>query len=195
MNTGVKICRLSSHNEINEILHLQKKNLETNLKEEQAGADGFVTVVHSFETLSRMNKIEPSIIAKNDDKVVAYSLVMPPEFRKEIPVLEPLFKKLTSTIYKEKLLSDYNYFVMGQICVDKYFRGKGIFDKLYTKLYEDLSGKFEMLITEVASRNKRSVNAHKRVGLETILSYIDETDTWELMIWDWKNKTRNVSYK
>lgn len=181
------ITRVSRNEEINGILDLQKKNLEASLSKNQASSDGFVTVNHTFETLSKMNSVEPAVIAKAGDNVIAYSLVMAAEFRKDIPVLEPLYQKIESTLYRGKLLGSISYFVMGQVCVDKDFRGKGIFDLMYNKLREELSGKYELLITEVAARNKRSIAAHKRVGLETILVYTDDTDTWVLMVWDWRN--------
>ena len=59
-------------NDIRQIIELQKSNLPQNLTEEQKNSQGFVTVVHSFETLKKMNDAEASIIAKDGEKVIGY---------------------------------------------------------------------------------------------------------------------------
>jgi ribosomal protein S18 acetylase RimI-like enzyme len=74
---------------------------------------------------------------------------------------------------------------MGQICIDKAFRGQGIFDKLYAGHKEIYSQNYDCIVTEVATRNTRSLRAHQRVGFNTIHKHTDETDDWEVMVWDW----------
>ena len=53
---------------------------------------------------------------------------------------------------------------MGQICIDKPWRGRGLFDQLYAAHRQHLSGRYDCCITEVATRNGRSMSAHLRVG-------------------------------
>ena len=65
-----------SNEEIQQILELQKSNLAQNLTSEQITTQGFVTVNHSFDTLKKMNSIEQSIIAKDNDRVIGYLLAM-----------------------------------------------------------------------------------------------------------------------
>ncbi len=75
---------------------------------------------------------------------------------------------------------------MGQICISEAFRGQGIFEKLYLKHKEIYSGKFDICLTEVSVRNKRSMKAHERVGFQTIHTFKDKTDDWNILLWDWK---------
>jgi len=42
------------------------------------------------------------------------------------------------------------------------------------------------LVTEIATRNHRSNNAHKRVGFVTINTFRDETDEWNVVAWDFR---------
>jgi hypothetical protein len=90
--------------------------------------------------------------------------------------------------YEGKLVKDYRYYAMGQICVAEGYRGQGLFDGLYAKHKAELSDKFDLCITEIAKRNTRSLAAHKRVGFEIIHEYFDTThpELWEVVLWDFR---------
>ena len=41
-------------------------------------------------------------------------------------------------------------------------------------------------ITEILDTNKRSLQAHKRIGFHTIYEYRDEKgNNWVIVLWDW----------
>ena len=71
---------ITTDQEIQQLLDLQQKNLTKNIAEDVANSQGFVTVVHNFDLLSRMNQSVSQIIAKDGDEVVGYALVMPESF-------------------------------------------------------------------------------------------------------------------
>jgi hypothetical protein len=170
---------------IEQMLALQQVNSPQNLTLDQQTSQGFVTVKHNFDLLKRMNQTEGQIVALVDEVVVGYALVMPEAFRAEIPVLEPMFQMFSTVDYKGKLLIDYSFIVMGQVCIGEAYRGLGLFDQLYAGMKAQLSNRYEICITEVATRNQRSMRAHARVGFETALEYTDVTDTWALVVWEW----------
>ena len=133
-----------------------------------------------------MNDVYPHVIAKNQEEVVGYALVMTKDFRNDIPVLISMFEMIDKLIYERKPLAGENYFVMGQICIAKEFRGLGIFDGLYMKLKQLLASSFSFCLTEVALRNTRSIKAHERVGFNKIKEYKDSRgEKWETMLWKW----------
>ena len=160
------------------ILELQRKNLDRNLSPAEASSQGFVTVEHTPEALSRMHAIEPAIVASEGETLCAYALVMPAECRGLVPELQPMFQRL------EELRAE-GFYVMGQICIDRPSRGSGLFDRLYAAHRQHLSGRYQRVVTEVATRNTRSMRAHARVGFRELLRYRDETDEWSLVAWDW----------
>ncbi|MFY7670477.1 GNAT family N-acetyltransferase [Tenacibaculum sp. MEBiC06402] len=165
----------SNETELHQILELQQRNLPKNLTEAEKQHHGFVTVEHDFETLFRMHKVHPHTIAKNNDKVVGYALSMSTVFKDSIPVLIPMFNEI------EKLDIDENFIIMGQVCVDKEYRGKGIFRGLYQKMSIVFSGEYSSIITEVDAKNLRSVNAHNAVGFKTICEYSANSQVWEIV--------------
>ena len=177
-----------TNEEILQILELQKNNLPQNLTEEQINSQGFVTVIHSFDTLKKMNTIEQSIIAKDNDRIIGYLLAMTEKSKDDIPVLIPMFNAFENTMYHHKKISGYKYIIVGQVCIAKDWRGQGILDNCYTEYKKHFMSKYDFAITEINDKNKRSINAHKRIGFDTIRRYRDpKGDEWKIVLWDWRN--------
>jgi len=176
-----------TNEELLQVLELQKNNLPQNLTEEQKATQGFVTVIHSFETLQKMNSIEQSIIAKDNDLVIGYLLAMTRASKNDIPVLIPMFDAFDNVVYNDKKISAYKYIVVGQVCIAEGWRGQGILDNCYAEYRNHFRDKYDFAITEIHITNKRSVNAHKRIGFETVHIYRDPAgDEWEIVVWEWR---------
>lgn len=177
---NIQLQRASTSKELQEIITLQQQNVSNAISAEEKKKEGFVTLRHTFELLEQMNNACPHCIAKANDTVIGYALVMKPSFKDTIEALEPLFDEIQNLVPQHK-----NYLIMGQICISKEYRGLGIFRKLYHFYKEELSYQFDCLITEVASINTRSLNAHQAVGFRTLKTYQEQDITWHIMIWDW----------
>ncbi len=126
-----------------------------------------------------MNEASAHIIAKKENIVVGYALVMLKSFRNEIPILTPMFSTA------DEVLNNKNYVVMGQICIAKDYRRMGVFKNLYKHYKDELKNEYDCCFTEVASNNIRSLEAHKSVGFNIIKTQITNNISWELMAWDW----------
>ncbi|QBA65663.1 GNAT family N-acetyltransferase [Muriicola soli] len=165
-----------SDKDLQDILELQEQNLPANLSEEAMRRDGFLTVKHNFELLKKMNDVCPHIVASNGDRVIGYALCMHPDFKSEIPVLFSMFKEIEAQSGID------SFMVMGQICVDKEYRGKGVFRGLYLKMKEETSSYCDLIITEVDGRNTRSLKAHLAVGFRVIKKYQSDGRDWYLIV-------------
>ena len=181
----LNVTTTSSINDLQQILDLQKQNLIRNISKDEMQSQGFVTVNHTMQMLQQMHDMAPSIIVTDGEKVAGYALTMLRAYSKMVPELESMFQKIESLQWKNKRITEYAYYVMGQICIDKAYRGQGLFDLLYHKHRDVYQSQFDFIITEVATRNLRSLNAHKRVGFQTINVYKDELDEWAVVLWDW----------
>ena len=175
---------VASSRDLQRILALQRENLARNVDAEEARAQGFVTVEHTLEILERMHAMQPSIVAVDDEaggdaSLAGYALVMPVECRTFVPILEPMFARLDA-------LGTERYYVMGQVCVARPFRGRGVFDALYRAHRDALSGRYDRVVTEIATRNTRSMRAHERVGFTLLERYRDAIDDWALVEWIWR---------
>lgn len=149
--------------------------------------DGFVTVEHTLDILRAMHALAPSVVAREPQgAVVGYAIVMPKEARALLPILEPMFA-IIERLSPGALSAtpDARWYVMGQIAVAQSHRGTGVFDALYAEHRARYRRRFDVVVTEVATRNVRSLRAHLRVGFRTVLTYRDATDEWALVAWDW----------
>jgi predicted GNAT superfamily acetyltransferase len=161
--------------ELHQILALQNANLPTFLSSEEKDTEGFLTLVHDFDLLSRMNRLCPHIIAKYNNTVIGYALCMDPRFSEEISILKPMFKQINQYYSKP------NYMIMGQVCVDKKYRKQGVFRGLYTKMKDLILPKYDAIITEVDLKNRRSLDAHHAVGFKTLSRYSSHNTDWDLI--------------
>lgn len=187
MNTPIVITFAESEDDLKQILELQKENHRDYISAETGDHYGFVTVRHNLDLLRKMNSSAKQIIAKDKDKVVGYALVMLSEFKEMIPVLDPMFNLFNNLSYKNKPLTEYSYYVMGQICVSKNYRGRGIVNALYKKHKEAYADRFELCLTEVSLRNIPSMRAHEKAGFEVIHRFEDETDDWNILLLNLRN--------
>jgi hypothetical protein len=169
------------------ILDLQKANLLSVLTKEETLTQGFVTVIHSYGQLEKLNSIEQHIIAKQGNTIIAYVLAMTEHSKSDIPILIPMFNLFDKLFLNGRPISGYNYLLVGQACVDKKYRGQGILDHCYAAYKKKFAGKYDFAITEIASANVRSRNAHKRIGFKEIHRYYSNDKTeWCIVLWNWK---------
>lgn len=168
------------------ILSLQRENLAVNLSSAEVREQGFVTVVHTLTSLGNMNDIEPHIIAKDGDTVAAYLLAMTAAAQNDIEVLKPMFELFEHIQLHGKPIASYKYIVVGQVCVGKPYRGQGVLDAAYAEYRRRLSGKYDFAITEISTRNTRSLRGHERVGFREVHRFTaPDGEEWSVVAWEW----------
>jgi hypothetical protein len=183
----VRFRPLAGDSEIEDVLRLQAANHASTLSADAMASQGFVTVRHDADVLRRMSQAAPGIVAVADDLVVGYALVMPRTFAADVPILAPLFAMLDTLSWKGvPLATNPRWFVMGQICIARDYRGQGLFEGLYHAMAVRYRDRYDFTVTEVAARNTRSLRAHARVGFETLHVYPDETtgERWHVIALD-----------
>lgn len=182
----VTYTQASTIEELEQILALQAQNLSTNISLEESQEQGFVTVKHDLLLLQLMNEPYGHIIAKASDQVIGYALVMLTSFKQHVPILASMFDRVANLTYDGSPLNELDYFVMGQVCVAKPYRGKGVFLSLYETLKDKMNHHFDLVITEVATQNKRSMSAHKKVGFQCLDCYAGaDGKEWNILAWRW----------
>ena len=184
----LQFTRAETKKDIEGILQLQQNNLTQKLPDDEIKSQGFVTVTHTIDLLDKLNKIEKHIIVKENERVIGYLLAMTQASSNMLPILRPMFEQFATISYKGKKVTKYNFVVVGQVCIDKFYRGQGILDRCYEYYKNCFMDKYDFAITEIAISNQRSVNAHKRIGFKDINSYkSNDNIDWTIVLWDWKN--------
>ena len=186
---GIEFTTVSRPREVELILALQAENHRDHVDAATAASDGFTSVRHDPAVLRAMNLAHPSAIALSGGELAGYCLMMAQEFRGEVPVLQPMFELLDQLNWRGEALSrNPRWFVMGQVCVARPFRGMGVFDGMYEQLRRTYASQFDFTVTEVSQRNARSLRAHRRVGFQTLHVHADALtgENWEVVVWDWR---------
>jgi hypothetical protein len=183
----MKVGLVEDRGTLREILDLQRQNLRARLTPEEVREQGFVTLEHSIATLETLHAAMPSAVAHQGERLVGYALAMARECRSVMPVLLPMFDVLDQLAAAGGPLAGRRWYVMGQVCVAREARGTGVLDALYTTHRAAYAGQFDLLVTEIAERNPRSIRAHARVGFREVHRYRDATDAWVVVGWDWKD--------
>ncbi len=174
--------------DVERILALQAENHRDAVDADTARREGFTSVRHDPAVLHAMNAAHPSAIAVSGDVLAGYALMMAQPFRAAVPLLEPMFSLFDRLDWRgAPLAGNPRWFVMGQVCVARAFRGQGVFDGVYRQLRAAYAPRFDFVLTEISQRNVRSMRAHRRVGFETLHVYRDAAadETWEVVVWDW----------
>jgi L-amino acid N-acyltransferase YncA len=167
-----------------QILELQRQNLIGTLSEEQQAREGFVFAEHTLSVLKKMATHLPQVVAFHEGKVVGYNLAMLSAMRDTLPSLIPMFDEFEKSQYKGRPLREYKFIVGGQVCVSREFRGQGLLKKLYHATRDSLPQDYQLCVTEIAVNNTVSLNAHKKMGFETIRSYFDGKTQWDIVAWE-----------
>jgi hypothetical protein len=184
----IEFTTVAGPHEVEQILALQSENHRDNVDAATAARDGFTSVRHDPAVLHAMNRAHPSAIAKSGGALAGYCLMMPREFRDRVPILQPMFELLDGLHWRgEALAGNPRWFVMGQVCVARGFRGLGVFDGLYHRLRDSYAPHYDFTVTEISQRNARSLRAHRRVGFETLHVYEAPDEVWEVVVWDWRS--------
>lgn len=172
----IRYKQASTDFELHQILTLQQQNLPKNLSKNEMKTDGFLTVEHEFHLLKQMNGTCPHTIAIENEKVVGYALSMHPKFGDEIEILKPMFAKI------KEVLKGNSFLVMGQVCIAKDHRGKGLFRGLYQNMQQFTKPNFEAIVTEVDLKNSRSMQAHQAIGFQQLTRYQADGKVWSLIV-------------
>lgn len=181
----VDIVRVSTQADLDGILSLHKANLIKNLTKEEMELEGFVTVEFDAELLRIMHAISPSVIAKDGDMVVGYVLVITKELYGKHQLLDEMFNKMDAIQYGGGFMKDSEYVLIGQLCVDKAYRGQGIVQRMYSFKRSQLESRYACCCTNVAITNPRSLKAHIKSGFRVIKNTTYNGIEFDIIHWDW----------
>lgn len=186
---------VSTTQQIGQIAELSSINLRSVVDDDTKNVQGFLTWEYTVDLLAAMHTFSPSIIATCNGQVVGYALVATHAMSGVHAEMKLMLNNLATLTYLDRPMNDYRYYMMGQICIAKDHRGKGLFEKLYEYHRTVHHKQYEMLLTEVSTSNHRSMRAHEKVGFKTIHTYHDHIDEWNVVVWDWREEEERRNKK
>lgn len=187
--TPITLATADADRHFEQILALQRRYHVRTLAPEIQDREGFVFAEHSLPLLRRMAAALPQAIALDGDAVVGYCLALSLALRDEVPSLAPMFEQFAACRWRDRPLAESRFFVGGQVCVDRDYRGRGLLARLYEQVRRSASPDYALCVTEIAVRNAVSLRAHERRGFEAIARYSDGREDWVIVAWDLTSAT------
>lgn len=154
--------------ELDGVMALLRANHADNLGEAER-RDGFVTTNMSPEQLAALIAEENGVtVARDGDRVVAFALAAPWAFWSRWPFFRNMIRILGNYRFDGVTLTEDNSYQYGPVCVDRDYRGQGIFERVFAASLRTMEERYPIMVTFVNQANPRSYAAHSRkAGMAT----------------------------
>lgn len=164
--------RRANKEDISQILELHYRYQVDSINEEDK-KDGFITTAFTEDQLSELIEKEQGLfVAVTNNNIVAYAMAASWTYWARWPMFAHMIKDLPNITYKDIVLNVENSYQYGPVCVDKHYRGKGVFEGVFKFSLNEMSQKYPVLVTFINKINPRSFAAHTRkVGLEVVKEF------------------------
>ncbi len=152
--------QLASVADIPQVLALHKK-YQINTINENDKQDGFITTDFSMTQLEKLILDEKGLfIARLDSQVIAYAMSASWMYWSQWPIFCEMIKQLDNIYLLQTQLTLSNSYQYGPVCVDKDYRGTGVFEKIFNFALDNMSNRFLIMATFINNTNQRSLSAH-----------------------------------
>lgn len=153
------VFRRAQPQDYSAILRLQSENFIGNLPEEQR-SEGFLSAEFSRDQVARLAEDLGTTMAIADDHVVGFLCAFRNEFDHGSPVIAKMLDTYDLVKFDGQLLSSYNSYIYGPVCIDRNYRRRGLLRGLYETQKQDLTGQFDVGVAFVSRANPHSLSAH-----------------------------------
>ena len=153
------VFRRAQPRDYSAILRLQSENFIGNLAEEQQD-EGFLSAEFSREQVAKLAEDLGTTIAIVDGPLVGFLCAFRNEFDHGSPVIAKMLDTYDLVKFQGQLLSSYNSYTYGPVCIDRGYRRRGLLRGLYEAQKQDLAGQFDVGVAFVSRSNPHSLNAH-----------------------------------
>lgn len=159
----------ATHTDIPGVLALQEKYLYRNMTEEERKA-GFVTTPFTQQQIEDILKEKGLFVAKNDaGEVVAYIFAASWKYFEQWEIFNFMVSRFPQVNFRGREITTENSFQYGPVCIDKKYRGQGLFNKLFEEMRLEFVKRYSVSITFINKVNAISTAAHTRkLGWEII---------------------------
>lgn len=158
--------RYAAPEDLDSLLELLQANHVSTIPEEQR-SEGFVTTNITKEQLCQLIEQENGVsVAVDNGRVLGFALAGSWDFWRPWPLFTYMIEHLNEFYLDGQILTVENSYQYGPVCVDKSYRGAGIFEKLFAHSLAGMASRFPYMVTFINQINPRSYAAHTRkVGM------------------------------
>ncbi|MBP6912739.1 MAG: hypothetical protein KBB86_02290 [Candidatus Pacebacteria bacterium] len=183
-NSGEYSVGLAKGFDISNIIKLQSENLEVNLSNDQKG-DGFLRLKNSHQEIEDIiNGQGVFIVCYQGNNLAGYVFSINKEYAKKINFFDDFTENIKDVQYKNKNINEYNYCILGQLCIIVQHRGSKVLELLHERLRHELTSKgYEIAVTEIDESNTRSIEANiNKMGMVQAGKYKTCNNVWLITV-------------
>lgn len=160
------------------------KAYHTNYISDEDRPDGFVTTNFTPQNLEELIVKERGVmVAENETgKIVAYATAGPWKFWAQWPLFTHMIEILPGYALNGQTLDTEISYQYGPVCVDKYLRGSGLFERIFRASLESMRERYPYMVTFINQINPRSFAAHtEKVGMSSLGTFQFNNNNYYLL--------------
>lgn len=165
------------------IFKLLRENLAKNVSAEEK-RDDLLHYEPTDEELETIINDTGVYLSLRGETLKGYFMTMSKELAASIPFEAELLEHAEEMLFKDKLIKEYDYVILAQICVAKEFKGGMTFHRLHVATHSMLKEQgFEIGVGEILDTNSLSLAVHS--DLEDAGAYVASSGLkWHVKILD-----------
>jgi hypothetical protein len=144
---------------------------------------GFLTGSFSGPALQAMLASVPGQVAYHGTELVGFVLNSRLAPDRYPPLVQELCTLLPTLQYRQRVLTDYQWFFYGPVLVKQAYRGHGLLRQLFQASQRELAGRFDLGIAFIAEENSTSLRVHtQKLGLEIVGSLAFQDTAYAILV-------------
>lgn len=159
---------IATKDDIPGVLKLQEKYLYRNMTETER-KEGFVTTPFTTAQIEEILEQDGLFVAKDDGVVVAYIFAADWKYFEQWEIFNYMVSRFPDLTFQNESITTENSFQYGPVCIEKKYRGQGLFNILFEEMRLEFKKRFPISVTFINKINEISTAAHTRkLGWEVI---------------------------
>ncbi len=136
-------ARLATPFDIDMVLELQRKNLVSNMTDEEK-KNGFVTTPFTLKQLNDMIQVDGRFVLDEDGAVVGYAMAAGWDYFEGRPMFDYMIERFSGLNYKGTTIVRDNSFQYGPVCIAGEKRGTHTLPALFEEMRAHMSSSFDV---------------------------------------------------
>lgn len=153
--------------DFDQVVTLQKANALLALPEDARG-DGFLSSDFTAEHFEQMAQSVDLVVAREAGKVIGFLCASTLDFNRNMPLPAAMMQRFPHLKIRSRNFDEVLSYITGPVCVEKSYRGQGVFEALYNKLFDATAMNYDVALAFIATSNPRSLKAHEKVNMNVI---------------------------